>query len=209
MAVKQDTPQKLLFANNDFPTIEYGRVCTRCKELKSSSEFYAVKGKGFASICKRCDNRKRQANIERARGPDWIDGNFKKNEERRAMAGQSRAKKRRLRREEKAAKRNEFGEWTTVIRNALRIAINDQQNYLKSGWQRKCETVLSGLRNRHKIGTGKGLTKCKTWLARCKAAKANLKAVSMRKNQEAWEKKCATCALNHKRKSKLRLSNQT
>lgn len=209
MAVRQDTRQKLLFANDDFPTIEYGRVCTRCKEFKSSSEFYTVKrkkgeGRRLGSLCKSCDNERRQLTIERARGPDWVDGNVKRRNERRAKSLETKAEKRRRRREEKDAQKNEFGEWTNVIRGALSDAINDQKQYVKSGWDRKCHTVIKGLRKRHKIGAGKGLQKCTTWSTRCKAAKANLKAVMKRPHMDAWKKKCSTCALNHKRKHKER-----
>ena len=95
---------------------------------------------------------------------------------------------------------DKIGEWAQVIRSALRHAINGQNQASNSGWERKCLTVLAGLRKRNRIATGKGLQKCTTWQKRCTAAKVNLRAVTNRPHQDAWKKKCSTCSLNHKRK---------
>jgi len=208
MAMKQDTRQKLLFANDDFPTIEAGKCCNRCKVLKSPSEFYTVKqksgeGRRLAVMCKQCDNARRQLSIVRARGPDWVDGNIKRRNELRAKSVEAKAEKQKRRREEKAQK-NQFGEWTSVIRGALSRAMSQQQNYSNDGWKRKCQTVIRGLKKRKPISTGIGLQKCTTWQKRCKAAKGNLKASVNRPHRDAWKRKCSTCALNHKRKHKER-----
>jgi len=209
MAVKQDTRQKLLFAIDDFPAIEAGKCCNRCKVCKSPSEFYTVKrksgeGRTLSSICKRCDNGRRVETIHRVRGPDWVDGNARRREQQRHDAVERKAEKERQRTKKKELKQNQFGAWTKAIRDAIHRAMNSQRGYEKSGWNRKCETAMSGLRNRTPIATGKGFQKCNTWKQRCKAANLNLLAVMKRAEQSAWKKKCATCALNHKRKHRVR-----
>lgn len=207
MDVKQDTRQKLLFATDEFPAIESGKLCCKCNKIKSGPEFYTAKrkngdGRYLRAMCTQCDNFKRQKNIERVRGPDWVDGNVKRRNEVRVKAAEARDKKRRQKLEEKEAKKNEFGKWTKVIRGAMSHAMLSQKDATKTDWEKKCVVVISGLKKRNPIAIGKGLNKCTTWQDRCKAAKVNLKAVMKRPHQDAWKKKCSTCALNHKRKHK-------
>jgi len=146
MAVKQDTRQKLLFAIDDFPTIEAGKCCNRCKVFKSPSEFYTVKrksgeGRSLSSICKRCDNGRRVGTLRKAKLPGHVS-----QEEIWRIA---RAEKEKLRKIERRI--CEIPQPTALELVALREfqkLANRSRRKMRDCWTRKADSVLSGINAR-------------------------------------------------------------
>jgi hypothetical protein len=102
-------------------------------------------------------------------------------------------------------KGDELGEWSQVIRSAVRHAINGQNQASKSGWERKCLTVVKSLAQRKSEVITQQIQKLSTWRQRCISAKILLRAKLKRPTMNTWKKKCSGCTLNHKRKHKERL----
>lgn len=205
MAVKHNNRQRALFSTDDdliaYRSIDPSKACSKCGDIKSADQFYPIKRKDgtkrLAPLCKSCDNAKRQRNTVKAKGSE-----YRSRVDRSREAKERREAEREQRRCEKTLRENQFGEWTQAIQTALSHSRSNQKEHTRNGWARKCCTAVVSLRKRTHRGSGKEVRKCTTWQKRCKAAKANLKASVKRQHQDAWKKKCSTCALNHKRKHK-------